>query len=123
MRPARHEAGPVERPLLTAGHAHTHEDETGPGRRRRAAPRVMKKRVAAVHDHVARLEESSELIQSLVDRRARLDHQQDGARWLEYPDQLAERARRAEVAFRSMLRHEVVSALPRAVVNRDARPM
>src|SRR6202521_923242 len=116
-RAARHDAGAAQRSLLSPGHPGSDEPESGLGGSRRATARVMEERVAAIDDRVARLEQVSQRWDRIIDARAGLHHEKNRARRFEDPDHLSQRAAGAEVAFASVLRHELVGALFGAVVN------
>ena len=64
-----------------------------------------------------------ELVNHLVDRRPRLDHDEDGPGFGDAGDKRRERLGRKEAAFPSVLGDECVSPLVIAVENRDAEPM
>ena len=82
-RAAGHDARPVQRALLAAGHADAEEAQAALVHRLVAALGVAEVRVAAVDDRVALVEQRRELLDHRVDRRAGLDHGHDRPRALE----------------------------------------
>ncbi len=78
-RAARHDARAVQRALLATGDAAAHEVQPALLERGLAAPGVLEVGVAAVHDHVAGLQQLGELVDHRVRRGARLDHDHQSA--------------------------------------------
>ena len=118
---ARHHARAVQRPLLAAGHAHADEADAGVLQRGEAAVGVGVLRVAAVDQDVARLEVRQKLVDHVVDRLARLHHDDDGARLGDRRDEIRQRLRREEAALAAVLAHELVGAFAMAIVERHAK--
>jgi hypothetical protein len=95
---AGHDAGAVQRPLLTAGDAGAEEPQAPGGQRLLAADGVLEEGVAAVDQQITLVQVAGQLLEDGVDRLAGLDHDQDapgpGQRGHELPgrerpDQLA----------------------------------
>ena len=120
---AGHHAGALERAFLAAGNAHADEADLFRFASLVAARGVGEQRVAAVDDDVVLLEMGQELVDHLVDRRARLDHDEDRAGLGDAGDKLGERLGREKAAFTAVLGDELIGPLMVAVENRDAEPM
>ena len=69
------------------------------------------------------LEMGQEFVDHVVDGRAGLDHDEDGAGLGDALDKLGEPLGREKAAFTAVLGHELIGPLMVAVENRDAEPM
>ena len=115
--------GPSSAPFLAAGDAHADEAEPFAAQRLGAPRGVGEQRIAAVDDDVAGLEKRQELVDDVVDRLARLDHDDDRARLRERGDEVGETLGRDEAALAAVLANQRVGARGVAVVERDAESL
>jgi hypothetical protein len=92
-RSSDHHAVADFQPPYTTARADVHIFDAAGFQFRRAALVVRPLGVAAVDDRVAAVEQLGELVDGLLRRRARGDHDPDHARSLELPDEILQRAR------------------------------
>ncbi len=121
---SRHDARPVERTFLAAGHTGADKMQTVLAQRLLAASGVGVMRVTAVDDDVVRLEQWDELVDHGVRRRPRLDHDDHGTRLLQRGHEVGHRVARYERALVPGLFDQAVRLRRRPVVygNRVAVP-
>ena len=90
---AGHDRGALECPFFAAGDARADIKQSLGFQFARTAGGVGKMRVAAVDQNVARLEQRGQLVDHVIDRKPRLDHDHDLPRRLERRDQVHDRMR------------------------------
>ena len=117
-RSAGHDRGAFARAFLTAGNAGTDEAEAEVAEPLVAALGVGVKRVAAIDDDVALVEQRDELLDDRIDGSAGLDHDHDLARCGERLDEFLE-AFCAHKFFARMGGDEFVGDRGRAVIHRN----
>jgi hypothetical protein len=78
---AGHKTGAVARPVEAAAGAEVHKADAALLQAAVAPDRVSPVGVAAVHEHVARVERGAQVVEDLVYRRTRRDVQEDRPRW------------------------------------------
>ncbi len=117
-RPARHHRRTESRPVFAARHAGADEVQLALEQTRGAQLRVFEPGVPAVDDDVAFFEQRQELVQHLIDGRARFDHEHDPARLLQCADQLFERRGDREL-LRCVLGDEALRLLRLAIPDGD----
>ena len=105
-----HDRGAVEGALFAAGDSGADEVQSLRLQRRLAPDRVVEVGVAAVDDDVARLEQLGELVDDGVGARARLHHDDRGARLRQRRDEVLDRFRGDEPGV-AVLAHQRVGAL------------
>ena len=115
---ARHHARPQQRAFLAARDAHADEAQAEALRRFRPALGVGEQRIAGVDENVAFFQERRDFLDHLIDRLARLDHDDDHARLGERADEFLQRLGREKLALRAVLFDQAVGALEMAVVKR-----
>ena len=118
-RTTGHERRTLERALFAAGNAAADKVNPPPFEVLAAPLRVGEKRVAAVDDDIAFLEERHELIDDRVDRRAGLDHDHRFARPLQGADKFLHRRRRLNVFSFGAIGGKLLRHGGRAIENRD----
>ena len=120
---ARHHARAFERALLAAGNAHA--DEADPPRRTSPGPPhgVGEQGIAGVDENVVGLQMGRQLVDDVIHRLARLDHDDEDPRRPERPDEFREALRRDENPLAAVLPHQFVGAFRMAVVQGDGEPM
>jgi hypothetical protein len=109
-RPARHDAGAVQRALLAAGDAGADEVQPALAQRGLAAPGVGVVRVAPVDDHVAGLQQRRELVDDRVGGRSRLHHDHQPPRAFQRGHELLGRLGRQEGPLVPELLHQRLGA-------------
>ena len=107
-RAAGHDRWAVARAFLAAGNAGADEEQPLAFQIFRAAVGVLKKRIAAVNDDVARFEMRQELLDEFVHRLAGLDHDHHAARAFEQRDQFRERMRADDLGALGFAAEELI---------------
>ena len=110
----------MQRALFPAGNAASQEPEADLLERGGATPRVLKKGVATVDNHVVLVEGFGQLIDHVIDRPPGIHQHRHRARRLQDTSQLLEGRGGNEVAFLGVIGNELFGAPMRAVVDGHA---
>ena len=105
---ARHDARPLQSPFLAAGHARADEQQPLGFHVLRPPLGVGKMGIAAVDNHIARFEQRNQLVDEIVDRRPRFDHQHHLPRASQGLDEFLERVAPDDILPAGSLGQELV---------------
>ena len=122
-RSAGHDRGAEARPLLAARDAGADVEQTFRFDIGGAADRVMVIRVAAVDDHIARLQKRDQLPDEIVDRLPCLNQQHHAARFLQQADQFRKGMGALDPGALRALAEELVHPGESAVEDRHGESM
>ena len=114
-----HDCRAVPSAFLASAHAGADVEDALLGKRLVAPNGVLEERVAAVDDEVPRLEVRNQLVDEVVDRIARFDHEHDLAGPAERGYELVQGVACHNVSARSLTGHELLSAGRSTVEHRD----
>ena len=119
LGPARHQARPLQRPLLAPGDAGAYVEQARRLHLLRPPFGIGEEGVATVDDHVPVGEERDERLDEVVDRRAGLHHHHHLPRGLERRDEILERVAADDVGLLAAAGREGVGDAGRTIEDRD----